>query len=29
MNVNNSINPKDKNGFNIYNFNKYLSRLYK
>ena len=29
MNVNNSINPKDKLGFNIYNFNKYLCRLYK
>ena len=28
-NVNNSINPKDKSAFNIYNFNKYLSELYK
>jgi len=28
-NVNNSINPKDKGAFNIYNFNKYLSGLYK
>jgi hypothetical protein len=29
MDVNNSVNPKDKWGFNIYNFNKYLSKLYK